>query len=737
LHEHAHRAEALRDSVGDMAPSLPKIRLKTVVRSILPGGKHREESGKYDVAKFELTAEDICMMSRQLFGDEREDRQEEHRVKLSENIGEEVFGLMNGSTLRDSSISSIKNAVGSGGCVGGQAPGQASLMRLSSTTSVELAKKSSVEAPCDRLTTAVSYVPQDFVREEAETGQIFSKRESAPIDENAPNAGSHKPRPAVDQLAPIGATSAGAKTTLESCGDGELQGTSERAGERQVGQEGGNWCTEAREKPADADVSEKEPETPDQGSVAELCLSPTSSERGGESTVGDVRSGYSVSTCSLTSPRSADVQNAPSPDSHISPKACLSNVSVEKAPAMPPKRPRVMTPPKPPSYLPGFLDYSSIFSGVSSRNRDGPEAPVQEYEAQLDRVANGTNRTRSRILQLQYFSLSCRVRRREGELLLWSTDVRTTSICRGKTSSELVVHLARCKRPFVFSFPDAAELLAAISEESNLVFEDRFTTKRNLGRGAFARVDEVAERNSGRRFAAKIFEQAKNQDQADSNRGEVELLRSLTHPNLVRTYCSVSTRSGQEALVLENVHGGDLFDFVIDRRRLDEKEALAVLRQLASVLKMLHANNIVHNDLKLENVLCASFDPTLQVKLCDLGLASRLEAKDPQKPPLLIGTLGYLSPEMLLRKDCGTAVDIWALGVMLHVLISGKMPFFGKTDLDVKKKIVIGRVPLSGPVWRTVSPQVTSLLLKMLRVKQLERISASDIIIEIDKILGS
>ena len=88
------------------------------------------------------------------------------------------------------------------------------------------------------------------------------------------------------------------------------------------------------------------------------------------------------------------------------------------------------------------------------------------------------------------------------------------------------------------------------------------------------------------------------------------------------------------------------------------------------------------------------------------------------------------------RKPCTTAVDVWSLGVMMHVLLCGKMPFFGRTELEMKKKIVIGKVALMGPIWRTVRPETTALLKRMLCVRVESRITAAQIVTELDRILA-
>jgi serine/threonine protein kinase len=135
-------------------------------------------------------------------------------------------------------------------------------------------------------------------------------------------------------------------------------------------------------------------------------------------------------------------------------------------------------------------------------------------------------------------------------------------------------------------------------------------------------------------------------------------------------------------LVMELVKGGDLFDCIVEKQRYSEMEARRAMRRLLSAIHYLHEeSNIVHRDLKPENVLCSS--PT-DVKLADFGLAKILKA-DGLKT--FCGTPAYFAPEVLQRRGTvagqgryGKPADIWSLGVILYILLTGKPPF--DADID-------------------------------------------------------
>jgi serine/threonine protein kinase len=163
---------------------------------------------------------------------------------------------------------------------------------------------------------------------------------------------------------------------------------------------------------------------------------------------------------------------------------------------------------------------------------------------------------------------------------------------------------------------------------------------------------------------------------------EVSLLQSLDHPYIVQLVDVFLHHGVAMYLVMELVAGGDLFDRIVDQHRYTEVDARRAMRRLLSAVYYLHEiKNIVHRDLKPENILCAS--PT-HVKLADFGLAKIMKA-DGLKT--FCGTPQYFAPEVLQRRHTvsgegryGKPADMWSLGVILYILLTGKPPF--SADLD-------------------------------------------------------
>lgn len=140
------------------------------------------------------------------------------------------------------------------------------------------------------------------------------------------------------------------------------------------------------------------------------------------------------------------------------------------------------------------------------------------------------------------------------------------------------------------------------------------------------------------------------------------------HPNVIDLYDVYEDQSGVH-LVLELCSGGELFDRIVAQERYSEIEAAAVVRQIAEGLEALHRVNIVHRDLKPENCLFLSKDKDSPLKIMDFGLSYVEGFTDPVVG--LFGSIDYVSPEALAQERVTSKSDMWSLGVILYILLSG------------------------------------------------------------------
>jgi len=156
---------------------------------------------------------------------------------------------------------------------------------------------------------------------------------------------------------------------------------------------------------------------------------------------------------------------------------------------------------------------------------------------------------------------------------------------------------------------------------------------------------------------------------------ELEILRRIKHPNIVKLIEEYKTED-YVYLIMEFLKAGDLLDDVTAKKKYTEKEAAHMVYNLTSAVAYLHAHEIVHRDVKLENVLVQRMaDGMRTLKLADFGLATKLE-----QGKLLnqkCGSPVYVAPEILLGKSYGFEVDVWSLGVIMYILLCGYAPFQG------------------------------------------------------------
>lgn len=184
-------------------------------------------------------------------------------------------------------------------------------------------------------------------------------------------------------------------------------------------------------------------------------------------------------------------------------------------------------------------------------------------------------------------------------------------------------------------------------------------------------------------------------------RYEIDILKNLDHPNILRLY-EVFEDNKHIFLVTEYCDGGELFDEILLRQRFEEKDAAPIMKQLLSAINYCHKQKVCHRDLKPENVLLDSGDKST-IKLIDFGTSQVFENEE--KMELVLGTAYYIAPEVLAGKY-DEKCDIWSIGVILYILLSGEPPFFGNNDAEIIQKVKKGRYYYNKPIWKSRSSQV-------------------------------
>eukprot|EP00941_MAST-03F_sp_MAST-3F-sp1_P001256 g1256.t1 len=256
-----------------------------------------------------------------------------------------------------------------------------------------------------------------------------------------------------------------------------------------------------------------------------------------------------------------------------------------------------------------------------------------------------------------------------------------------------------------------------------------------IGKGHYAKVYKGMERSSGKTVAVKVIDKSKTN--AERLGIEIDIMRRIGHhPNVVELYDVYdNSTTGELNLVMEYLTGGELFDKLCNEGAYSEKDAASVAKCIANALKFLHDHNIVHRDLKPENLLLKAKDtPHSEVKLADFGLAKI--AKGNSVLETVCGTWAYAAPEVKGQqfnpeKGYTKKVDIWSLGVIVFVLISGYHPFDPEGDIsddEMQVRINAGQFDFEDEAWEGISADAKDLIKNCLRVGVNERYDVNQVL---------
>ncbi|RWS17163.1 ribosomal protein S6 kinase 2 beta-like isoform X1 [Dinothrombium tinctorium] len=247
-----------------------------------------------------------------------------------------------------------------------------------------------------------------------------------------------------------------------------------------------------------------------------------------------------------------------------------------------------------------------------------------------------------------------------------------------------------------------------------------------LGRGSYSVCKKCVHKGSNQHYAVKIIEKS-GRDCSE----EVEiLLRFGNHPNIV-TLHDVYEDDKHVYLFMDLLTGGELFDHILSKKNLSEREASEILGVIASTIKYLHENGVVHRDLKPSNIMYSdSSDDPNSLKICDFGFAKQMRAGN----GLLMTpcyTANFVAPEVLKRQGYDEACDIWSLGVLLYTMLAGYTPFANgpeDTPNSILARIGEDKYDLEQGNWASISSSAKHLVKKMLFVDPKKRYRANDIL---------
>ena len=262
-----------------------------------------------------------------------------------------------------------------------------------------------------------------------------------------------------------------------------------------------------------------------------------------------------------------------------------------------------------------------------------------------------------------------------------------------------------------------------------LNFFDYYEMLDDLGEGIFGSVKLGVEKKTKERVAIKIIKKKKAKpSDIELVRTEIDIMKLCHHPNVVHLLDHFENAE-YIFIVMEYIRGGRLTDYMKEKKfHFSEKRAAEIIYEIAIGVKYLHKYGIIHRDLKPDNIMLTESNDKGHIKIMDFGLSKILGKKE--KTSDGFGTLTFVSPEVLIRKPYNKEIDIWSIGVILYLILSGDLPFDDEKDDEQKiaKSIVYNEVEFPPKKFENKSKEVIDLIKGCLTKEPKERIKIDEIL---------
>ncbi len=299
------------------------------------------------------------------------------------------------------------------------------------------------------------------------------------------------------------------------------------------------------------------------------------------------------------------------------------------------------------------------------------------------------------------------------------------------SSSKVVVNRESKKSVLSFDKRNSNHLIAinndVIVSGNEINPETIYIKTKMLGSGAFGEVWLAHHKDLDRDFAMKIIKKRKNRRNDEKEiLNEIEILKKLDHPKILKVVDFYSTLK-KYYIITEYCHEGELFNEIIKVGKFDEGQAAFIINQILKAITYCHKMNIIHRDIKPENIMITNREKNgcLQVKLIDFGTAKIFEKGHQENK--YVGSSYYMAPEIIKRKY-DEKCDLWSIGVIMYILLTGRPPFDGNDDDEILENVKKGVFDKSSYPYPLLSSQSKDLIDKLLQYEPKKRISADQAI---------
>ena len=306
-----------------------------------------------------------------------------------------------------------------------------------------------------------------------------------------------------------------------------------------------------------------------------------------------------------------------------------------------------------------------------------------------------------------------------------------TKVINDKTYYSFTLVFPSKERSFYCSSKEIYDNFTEKLKESfgYLNFFDYYEMLDDLGEGIFGSVKLGVEKKTKERVAIKIIKKKKAKpSDMELVRTEIDIMKLCHHPNVVHLLDHFEN-ADYIFIVMEYIRGGRLTDYMKEKKfHFSEKRAAEIIYEIALGVKYLHKYGIIHRDLKPDNIMLTESNDKGHIKIMDFGLSKILGKKE--KTSDGFGTLTFVSPEVLIRKPYNKEIDIWSIGVILYLILSGDLPFDDEEDDEQKiaKSIVFNEVEFPSKKFGNKSKEVIELIKRCLTKEPKDRIKIDEII---------
>lgn len=256
-----------------------------------------------------------------------------------------------------------------------------------------------------------------------------------------------------------------------------------------------------------------------------------------------------------------------------------------------------------------------------------------------------------------------------------------------------------------------------------------YEIKDTLGYGSFGVVLKGVHKVTGQERALKVIPRSKITRKIERFINEVNALKKLDHPNVIRLYEVYETPT-DAILVQELCKGGELMKRFENYDTINEHKIANIFKQILMSIEYCHQNTIVHRDLKPENFMLTSEKEDAKVKLIDFGLATRLNDEMKGHKSVVngiksrVGTIMFMAPEVI-KQHYNYKCDLWSAGVILYILVTGYPPFYGDNEYDIISKILDYDYNYDHDIQNVITPELRDLIDHLL-VPESERLNAEE-----------